>query len=629
MRTLIIQTSAALSIGAACLAALPAHADDMSMSSDLSNLSIEDLGNIQISSVSKRAEPLSRAPAAVFVITHDDIQRSGATSLPEVLRLAPNLDVARLNTGAYTVTARGFNSPESANKLLVLVDGRSVYTPLASTVFWESQEILLADIERIEVISGPGGTLWGANAVNGVINVITRGAEATQGLLAQAGGGNHDGLLALRYGGRLGENAAFRVYGQARRSDFGGTGPLVADAPVNGLQGGFRIDGGAGPDSYTVQGDAYHNEVDLLATRLTGGNLLGRWRHQLSDDSAVQLQAYYDQAKRRYLVASDALNTFDLQLQHNLAIGERQQVVWGANYRVWKSQFNSLVLFGFAKPSKTLDLSSAFAQDDIKLTSDVTLTLGLKLENSSYSGLDYLPTARLAWQPNERTLIWSSASRAVRTPSRIDRELQGGGFAAPSPDFAAETLTAFELGYRGQPSANLSVSIAAFYNRYDDLRTASLTKGGLPIFLANQLGGTTRGVEVWGAYTVTPWWRLNFGVSTLKKNLKLDPGAIDLTHLQSAGQDPRYHALLRSQMNLGDRAALDVGLRRVGRVSPSNVPAYFEADARIGYRLTDTLEVSLAGANLLHANHLESIDPSTAPVTRIPRTVFLTLRWER
>lgn len=628
LRALPARTAAVLCLGFAGFAASPAGAAEVPSLSDLSDLSLEQLADIQVSSVSKRDESLSRAPAAVFVITRDDIRRSGATSLPEALRLAPNLDVVRMNTAAYSVTARGFNSPESANKLLVLIDGRSVYTPLASTVFWESQDVPLADIERIEVISGAGGTLWGANAVNGVINVITRSAQATQGALAQAGVGSNDGLLVLRYGATLGESTALRLYAHARRSDFGGTGPLVADAAIDSLQGGFRIDGGAGRDSYTLQGDIYRNEVDLLDTSLTGGNLLGRWRHELSDRSAVQTQIYYDEAKRDYLVASDALKTLDAQLQQNLLIGQRHNVVWGVNYRTWKSEFNSLVAFGFARPSKTLDLASVFAQDDTELSPELTLTLGMKLEHNSYSGTDYLPTARLAWQANDQALLWSSVSRAVRTPSRIDRELEAAGFARPSPDFASETLTAFEVGYRGQPTANLSLSISVYYNVYDNLRTANLTNGGLPIFLANDLGGNTHGVEVWGAYALTPWWRMNFGLSTLKKNLKLDPGRIDLTRLQAAGQDPSYHALLRSQMNLGDRMELDFGLRAVGRVRPSNVPAYVEADARIGYRISNSLDLSLAGFNLLHDSHLESIDPSTAPVTAIPRTVFLTLRWQ-
>jgi iron complex outermembrane receptor protein len=604
-------------------------ADDPSLD-DLSNLSLEQLADIQVSSVSKRDEPLSRAAAAVYVITHDDIRRSGATNLAEALRLAPNLDVVRLNTAAYSVTARGFNSPESANKLLVLIDGRSVYTPLASTVFWESQGgLLLADIERIEIISGPGGTLWGANAVNGVINVITRSAEATQGVLAQAGGGDRDGLLALRLGSKLGDAMSFRVYGQAQRSDFGGAGPLDARAPMNSLQGGFRVDGAAGATAYTVQGDIYRNKEDLLATKLTGGNLLGRWRRDLDSGGTVQAQAYYDVARRDYLVASDSLKTFDLQAQHNFALGERHALVWGANFRVWKSDFISLVGLGFAKPPKTLELASGFAQDDIGLTPDLKLTVGLKVEYNSYSGTDYLPTARLSWQPNESVLLWSAASRAVRTPSRIDRELQGGGFAAPAPNFAAEKLTAFELGYRGQPSANLSLSISTYYNIYDDLRTASLTNGALPLFLANDLGGHTYGVEAWGAYALTLWWRMTFGAAALKKKLTVDRGRRDLTNKQSAGQDPSYHAQLRSQMNLGDRVKLDLGLRAVGRVSPSNVPAYAEADARIGYQFTERFEVSLQGSNLLHKDHIEVIDPSTAPVTAIPRTVFMTLRWER
>ena len=615
-------------LGLAGLAAPQARAAEAPSVRDLGQLSLEELTDVQVSSVSKRDEPLSHAAASVYVITREDIRRSGAVSLAEALRLAPNLDVERVNTSQYTITARGFNSPESANKLLVLIDGRSVYTPLASTVFWESLGVALGNVERIEVISGPGGTLWGANAVNGVINVITRKASDTQGIMVDAGIGSDDRSATVRYGGHIGANAAFRIYGQLRRNDLGGEGPLAADSPFNAAQAGFRFDSSGSADSVTLQGDIYHNHADLLDTTLQGGNILGRWRRELSDRSALELQAYYDQASRSYLVASDSLRTFDVQAQLTTSLGERHKLVFGGDYRLWRSEFDSFVGFYFLQPKSSLSLGSVFVQDEIALRSDLTLTLGMKLEDNSYSGLDYLPTARLGWQIDDRNLAWVSASRAVRTPSRIDRELQGFGFLAPSPDFASEQLTAYEIGYRSQPTANLSFSISGFYNVYDKLRTAELTGGALPGGLYNSLGGHTYGVEAWAKYAAASWWRLSAGVATLEKDLEVDPGHIDLSHMQEAGQDPSYHATLRSEMNLGDRIEFDAALRSVGRIRPSNVPAYVEADARIGLRVTDQLQVSLNGYNLLHDSHVEVIDTATSPVTPIPRAVYLSLRWD-
>jgi iron complex outermembrane receptor protein len=627
-RRLLVCASTALGLWAALLAAQPVRAADEPTIDELGRLSLEELSDIPISSVSKREEPLSQAPAAIFVITREDIRRSGAGTLPEALRLAPNVDVARIGSAAYTISARGFNSPEAGNKLLVLIDGRSVYTPLASTVFWESLDIVLADVERIEVISGPGGTLWGANAVNGVINIITRNANATQGLLAEGGLGDHERQLSVRYGGRLGDNAAIRIFGQARNADLGGSGLTSTSAPFDALNAGFRADGTWGTSSYTVQGDIYRNTLEYLDQTLTGGNLLGRWRRELGNASSLEVQAYYDEARRKYAVASDALQTFDVQAQHDLPTHGRHDLIWGGEYRVWRSEFDSLVGLGFVEPAATLHLGSLFVQDDVELAPPLKLTLGMKLEYNSYSGLDYLPTARLAWQANDRTLFWTGVSRAVRTPSRIDRELSGGGFLGPSPDFDPETLIAFEAGYRGRPTANLSLSVSAFYNVYDKLRTSELTNGGVPLVLANGLGGHTYGIEAWATYAVAPWWQLSAGAATLEKDLEVDPGHVDLSGLQAAGQDPSYRAQLRSRMNLGDRMELDVGLRSVGRVSVSNVPAYVEAEARFGWRLTDTVELSLAGFNLLHEDHLESSDPPNNPATLIPRGIFLTLRWE-
>lgn len=611
--------------------ALAPHAAPAQTVEDLSTLSLEELGTIKVTSISKRPERLSDAAAAVYVITAEDIRRSGATSLPEALRLAPNLEVARLNTAGYSVSARGFNSPEAANKLQVMVDGRSVYSPVASTVFWEAINVPLSEIERIEVVSGPGGTLWGANAVNGVVNVITRPAADSQGGFAEIGAGSGERNGTLRYGVKAADGGlALRGYltGFDRRSSFAAVpGDVTTDA-FDGSQAGFRLDGVAagGAASYTLQGDLFHNHTEWLDTSLHGGNLLGRWTHRLDDGSSVQLQAYYDQQTRDYAVATDRLETVDVQAQHNLALGSRHQLVWGAQYRVWQSAFRSRVSLGFPEDDATISLGSLFAQDEVTLAPKLKLTVGMKAEYNSYSGFDILPNLRLAWRLSDDHLLWTAVSRSVRTPSRVDRELSGAGILAPSPDFQSERLVAYEVGYRGRPVANSRVALSAFYNVYDDLRTTSLTDGGLPIMLRNDMEGNTYGIEGWGSYGLTSWWTLHAGANWLHKNLRLKPGASDLSNFQAAGQDPAYQLQLRSQMNLTPEVEFDATLRRVGRVAVSNVPAYTEADLHLGWHVTPSLELSLFGQNLLHARHLEAYDPSSTTPRAIGRSVYARMR---
>ena len=602
---------------------------------DLRNLSIEELANLKVTSVAKRAEPISEAPAAVYVITREDIRRSGATSLPEILRLAPNLEVAQINGYYYAITARGFNSFEASNKLLVLIDGRSVYSPVHSGVFWENLDVMASDIERIEVVSGPAGTLWGANTVNGVINITTRHSADTQGPLIEAVAGNQERSASARVGGKIGDLATFRVYATSfhREGLPKAPGDPSSDA-FRGNQAGFRVDGQHDADTLTLTGDAYANKVETPGgEQLSGENINARWSRQLSPTSSLSVEAYYDMFRRSITgVFFDHLQTFDVQAQQNLSFGERHQFVWGAGIRRWRDDFDVTGPFGFLEPRKNLDLANIFAQDEIALRPDLKLTLGLKLENNNYSGSDWMPNARLAWTVDSQTLLWGAVSRGVRTPSRIDRELQGLGILVPSDGFRSETVVAYELGYRGRPTTNTTLSVSAFYNVYDDLRTDELTGGGFPLILANGLKGDTYGVEVWGSWAVTDWWRLKGGFNTLKKDLRLKPGHSDVSSYQEAGTDPNYQAQVRSQMNLADSWTLDVALRDVGRVrQPATgvqlVKAYAEADARIGWRLRDDLELSLAGFNLLNPRHLEINDTSTAPLRWIPRTYYLSLRW--
>jgi iron complex outermembrane receptor protein len=398
------------------------------------------------------------------------------------------------------------------------------------------------------------------------------------------------------------------------------------------MQGGFRVDAGGAADSYTVQGDIFGNHIfSDPGEAVSGGNLEARWTRQLQSGSSFQILAYYDQTDHDLTGAHDSLDTYDIQAQENLSLGTRHQIVWGGEYRLWQETLESTSLFFFAQPKATLDLGNIFAQDEIALAEALKLTLGLKLEDNNFSGLDYLPNLRLAWQWDARDLVWSAVSRAERTPSRIDRQLQATGILDPSPDFSSEKLLAYELGYRGQLTSAASLTVSTFYNVYDDLRTDELTAGGLPIVLGNGLTGNTYGLEVWGNYAVLDWWRLSAGFNWLHRDFHLKNGHTDISIFQSLGEDPAYQAQLRSQMNLTHDVEFDMTLRDVGpvtRVGLANavVAGYVEADARVGWHVTKAVELSLEGFNLLHARHVEVNDPSNALPRYISRAVVFGVR---
>ena len=607
-------------IGALLLAgaiAGPAAAAQASPEADLNGLSIEDLANIDISSVSKTDQPLSDAPAAVFVITREDIRRSGSASIAEALRLAPNLQVARITASHYAISARGFNS-SAADKLLVLVDGRSVYATFFSGVFWDVQDVPLDDIERIEVISGPGATLWGANAVNGVINIITRKASETQGGLATLGGGNRERSGVLQYGGKVGDQMAWRAYvsGVDYSHSITATGADAKDG-WHKYQGGFRFDWTPSRELITLQGDAYDGLAGHAATApeaLTGHNIIARWTHPFAGGSAIQVQAYYDELRRASAGnADDHVITYDLDMQHNLAWAGAHQIVWGAGVRIINDDFQVTpkpALTQFFNPSKsTLAYGEAFGQDSISLSPALKLIVGIKLESDPYDGLQPLPSVRFSWKPAGSALLWAAISRAVRAPSRLDRDffetlgptpyLQGGVFKS-------EQLTAFEMGYRGQPTVQTSLSVSAYYNVYDDLRTFEASPGGvLPLIIENMMEGETYGVEAWGSYQATPWWRLSAGLNWLHKNLRFKAGSSALGGVQIAGDDPDYQVSVRSLMALRPDLTLDVDLRNIGALPAPASPAYTELGVRLGWDVTKAVELSLTGSNLLHTHHAE------------------------
>ncbi|MEP7205840.1 MAG: TonB-dependent receptor [Casimicrobiaceae bacterium] len=596
--------------------------------SDLAELSIEQLSSLVVTSVSRREERLADAASSIFVITGDEIRRSRATSLAEALRLAPNLDVARVDVNQYAVSARGFNNG-LANKMLVLIDGRTVYTPLFSGVFWDAQDVMLEDVERIEVISGPGATLWGANAVNGVINVITRPARETQGVLATALLGDRQSGAALRYGGALANTGRYRVYGQYKDRDasrLASGGPLD-DASIHG-QAGFRADWNPVGQSLTVQGDAYFGNLSQLSgpRSVAGANLLGRYTRDLGEGRALRVQAYVDSTRRDVPRSfHEDLQIADLEVQYAMQAMGRHNVLLGGGYRhAWDDVDNSAAQ-AFLPAQRTLHWAHVFAQDDIALAERVDLTVGAKVESSVYTGAEFLPNLRLAWRYAPDRLLWAALSRAVRAPSRLDRDLFIPGtppytVLQANPQLQAEVSNVAEIGYRSQPSSNVSYSLTTFYHHHDRLRSYELTPG-YPHF-ANLAEGRTYGVEGWTSWRITPAWRVTAGGVALRQQLRLQPGSRDPgTGLASLGNDPSGWWSIRSAFDLTPRHEIDVSLRHVGPRGNPAVPAYTSIDARLGWKVSPRTELSLVVQNALDPGHPEWGSAATA--AEVQRAVFV------
>jgi iron complex outermembrane receptor protein len=606
--------------------------------SALKRLSIEELMQIDVTSVSKRSEPLSAAAAAITVITAEDIRRSGAVSLPEALRLATGLEVAQADGRTWAITARGFNLT-TANKLLVLVDGRSIYTPLFSGVFWDVQDTFLADVDRIEVIRGPGGTLWGANAVNGVINIITRSAAETPGGLALAGGGKTEKAFGgARYGGQTGAGVSYRAYGNYDYRDaLAFANGRSAEDPLRRGQGGFRLDWDRSPaDAFTLQGDLYQGlagEALRDDTDLSGGNLLGRFKRKLAQGGDLSLQVYVDHTHRRTPdLFEERRDTYDVDLQHHFVPSPRQEVVWGVGYRVTGDRVGNSAVIAFLPDRRTESLLNLFAQDEITLLPDrVHLTLGSKLEHNDYTGFEVQPSLRLSYTPSSHQTLWGAVSRAVRTPTRIDTDIRfyGGPLVLLRGDtgFRSESVVAYELGWRTEARRNLTFDAATYYNVYDHLRSQELTGGNdLPIFFANKLKADTWGGEASANYQMLPWWRWYAGFSYLHKTFSLAPGSTDATDGLAEGNDPARQLWLRTSLDLPGRIELDSWLRHADALPSPKVPAYTELDLRLGWRATAALDLSLIGRNLLHAHHPEfgSPGPTRQEVTR---SLYGRLQW--
>jgi iron complex outermembrane recepter protein len=635
---------------------------------ELAELSLEELSELSVVSVSRQPQRLVETPSAIQVITRDDIRRSGASSLPEALRLANNLQVAQDASQKWVITARGFSS-DVGNKLLVMIDGRTVYTPLFSGVFWERQDYLLEDIERIEVISGPGGTLWGTNAVNGVINIITRNAADTQGLYSEAGVGTElRGFAGVRYGGKLAPDVNYRVYGKYadRNATVTAAGNDSPDA-WDMSQAGFRIDATpSAQDNFTLQGDIYRHTAETDAGRegeAKGLNVLGRWTHRLAADSDLGLQVYYDKTQlflpTPALVLgglplagaglfTDSLETLDADFQHAFSVSARNRLVWGLAYRHTHNGVGNAPSLAFFPPHLDQEIYSAFLQDEFTLLPErLILTLGSKFEHNDYTGWESAPNVRLQWNVAEAHMLWGAVSRAVRMPSRIDRD-----FSNPAPNqppfnivllrgdsrFTSETVVAWEAGYRGQIGTRLIAAVSLFYNEYADVRSTSLSPPDplfrlpFPFFFENNLEGTTHGLEFTANYQLRDWWRLSAGYTWLKEDIHVKPGRFDFNNALNETADPEHQVLLRSSMDLAGNVALDFNLRWVDALIKNNagvadeVPAYAALDLRLGWSPSATTEVALVGRNLLDPQHPEF--GVTSPARKeIERSLWLKAAW--
>ena len=618
----------------AALAASPlvAHAiaPTLAATPDITELSLEQLTNVVVTSVSRREERLVDAPASIFVITAEDIRRSGATSIPEALRLAPNLQVARADNNQYAISARGYNNV-LANKMLVLIDGRTVYTPLFSGVFWEAQDTMIADIERIEVISGPAATLWGANGVNGVINIRTFSAARTQGAYVAGVAGNRETGAEARYGARM-DGGSWRMYAKYFDRD---NLDLTTGAPIRDesrrAATGFRTDWESGVDVSTVQGDAYWADIDQVpaARRISGGNVLGRWQRALSGTSALTLQAYYDRTNREHpLQFKEALDTFDVELQHEWRPHPDHRLVWGGGYRLARDRVDNSAQQAFVPEDRNLRWGNVFAQDEIRLFQTLELTVGAKLETNVYTGNEWLPNVRLSWQPARDHLVWAALSRAVRAPSRIDRDLFIPGkppfLLAANDTFASEVMRAAEIGYRAQVTSDLSFSLTAFRMEYPNLRGIDLSAAG-PVF-ANTIEGTTNGVEGWGSWRVAPWWRLIGGFVWMDEDRNVRPGMRDLGGAASLGNDPGNTAMIRSSWDIGPKAELDLTVRHSGSLPQPPVPAYTVLDARVGWRFMPNLDASVVVQNATDRHYAEWGAPNNRAA--LDRNVYLRITWK-
>jgi iron complex outermembrane receptor protein len=631
----------------------------------LFDLSIEELGDLRVTSVSRRPEAQREAAASVYVITADDIRRSGVTTIPDALRLAPGVEVARNGSNEWTISIRGFSS-DLSNKLLVLIDGRSVYSPLFAGVFWDVQDTLLVDIDRIEVVSGPGGTLWGSNAVNGVVNIITKSASETLGTFTEVLAGDEEELTAdFRHGWSIGDALAARVFVKHFERD---AAQLESGAPaVDGWRmdrAGFALEWEASDrDRIDVRADAYTGKEDALirgdftvgtlpgpstpgTIDVAGRSVLVNWRRSLASDASVGVQFYYDYTDRQIPHSfNEARDTASLYLQHDVRDLGRHDLTWGGEVRTTQDDIGNTLFSTFMPPSRTDDTFSLYVQDRIELRRDkLYFTVGTKLEDNNYTGSEYQPNLRLLWLPNERQSVWGAVSRAVRVPARLNAdlelfapvgELQGLPFyvnVLGSDAFVSEEVLAHEAGYRLQLNERLSFDLAVFSNDYDLLQTQDVTGLGpqpgpppyivLTAMLANGMEGDTYGGTLAVDWQPFAPWRLRFSYAHLQMDLALKPGGGDPGALNVAGNSPQTQIGVRSYLELPGDWSLYTGARYVDELPAQDVPSYTAVDAGIEWhRSGRPLTVSVNVQNLNDARHREF------GTTYIERSAYARATW--
>jgi iron complex outermembrane receptor protein len=661
-------------------AASPSRILAQAPTQSLSGKSLEELLNIEVTSVSKKEQTLAKTAAAVFVISREDIRRSGATNIPDVLRMAPGVEVAQIDGNQWAVSIRGFNSLYS-NKVLVLIDGRAIYSSTFSGVFWDQVNVPLEDIERIEVIRGPGGTVWGANAVNGVINIITRSSADTKGgVISSRGGSAGTAEAAAQYGGNAGKSGAYRLFGRY----FNTTDSVLAGGPLGSSTGGsvgndgwhswqmgFRSDWSpSSQDSLSVQGDFLSSsggatsafvfsaplaelELDTSMTNISG-DVLGRWVHTMAGGSEASLQVYDSAMKRHEAGIELTNNTLDVDFEHHLAAGTRHDIVWGFDYRVSRDNLVPTATYGSSvTPAVRVDnLLAAFVQDEIRIARSVFLTVGSKFEHNTYTGFEVEPSAQLVWEASAQHSLWASAAHAVRQPNHVEygaqfnlavAEVPGVGSALVTlngnRNILAERLNDYEVGYRGQLNPKLSLDVTAFLSFYNRLETYepqalifNVTGSGpvlaLPLRLDNLGHARNYGIEGFAHWNVNRKWEISPGLSVLRMTTGTAATSGDGYLASAPGSAPRFQPQVRSLLNLRKNLEWDSSVKFVSALPTLGVPGYFRVDTRLGWKVGESVEVSLVGQNLTMGRHIEFEDLSDLFLTtQVAHSVFARVTW--
>ncbi len=647
-----------LSIGSSSIfPCIALGATESNSSNDLTQLSLEELMDLEVTSVSKKKQKLSGAAAAIFVITQEDIRRSGVTSIPEALRMVPGLQVARLDSNKWAVSARGFNSRFS-NKMLVLIDGRNLYNSFFAGTIWEAEDTILEDIERIEVIRGPGGTLWGVNAVNGVINIITKNAKDTHGGLISTLGGTEEAIGGVRYGGGFGQDLHYRLFAKALNRDtyFNQSG---AHDDWRMLRGGFRTDWDIDhQNTFMAEGAIYDGNVGQRVTlptlvapsfsravdediKMTGGHILMQWAHKVSQDSDLALKFFYDYSQREETAIKTTIDTFDFDFQHRFALPFDQDFVWGLGYRYWMDEYRTTFTVSPSPQEETFHLFNGFIQDEISLLADtVKITLGSKLSRNDYTGFEVQPSGRVLWQPVSEHTWWLAASRAVRVPSRAADN--GAVVLPPNPPaltvpvrirgnqrLGPESLVALEVGYRLAPIPEATFDVTAFYNLYDNLLgTKRVAVTPLPTFqFVNNKEARTHGVEVAANVQVFESWQIRGAYTYLNIDVETEAGALGLPDVDEQG-NPHHQASIRSLVSLPFNVELDSWVRYVDALPSQSIPSYWELDLRVGWKPWKDVEISLVGQNLLDKHHPEMASSFLqTQATEVQRSMYGKITW--